>query len=58
MKEWSLPRLALILWFAFYALLGFTHDLTVGRPNIFWMILEATIGMGLSMLFVGFLREE
>ncbi len=58
MKEWSLPRLALVLWFVIYAVLAFTSYLTPDRPVIFWMIAKTTVAMGLALLFIGFLRES
>jgi hypothetical protein len=58
MKNWSMWRLALVLWFAFYAFFAFTGYLTPERPIIFWMILKTTVAMGLGLLFVGFLKES
>ena len=58
MKHWSLPRLALVLWFAFYSLFAIAGSFTPSRPSIFEMILRATVAMFLGLLFVGFMQES
>lgn len=58
MKSWSLPRLALVLWFVFYALFAFAGNLTPSRSSIFELVVRATVAMFLGLLFVGFMRED
>jgi hypothetical protein len=58
MKNWSLPRVAFVLWFFFYAVTAFIGTLTPARPSIFEMVMRATAFMFLGLLFWGFMQES
>jgi len=58
MKTWSLPRVAFVLWFVFYALFAFAGDLTPSRSSIFELVVRSTVAMFLGLLFVGFMQED
>jgi hypothetical protein len=58
MKNWSLPRLALLLWFAFYALFALVGLVTPDRPTIFGQVVLATCAMFIGLLFVGLTQES
>jgi hypothetical protein len=57
-KNWSLPRVAFVLWFAFYALFAFAGDFTPNRSSIFQLVIQATVAMFLGLLFFGFMQED
>ena len=58
MKTWSLPRVAIVLWFVFYALFAFVGYMTPNRSSIFELVIRATVAMFLGLLFVGFMQED
>lgn len=59
MKRWSLPRLALSVWFAAYAFFAFFLGVVMNnKPTIFQMIVEATITMFLVLVILGYSQES
>jgi antibiotic biosynthesis monooxygenase (ABM) superfamily enzyme len=57
MKNFSLPRLALVLWFAFYSLLMMINYLFGGHHGIMEFIVYSAVMTSVFLIGLGFIED-
>jgi hypothetical protein len=59
MKNFSLPRLAIVLWFLNYALFALMHYVVGGgRPEIFSLVLSASCMAIVELVCLGLIEDK
>lgn len=58
MKNFSQPRLFIVLWFAFYVTASFFHEIFLnGRQEIGWVIVVSTVWSAMALVALGLIED-
>jgi len=57
MKDFSLPRLALVLWVAFYTFFSLAKFIFGGGVDITFYVIYSTVFMAVAMMCLGWIED-